>query len=150
MAAPIDVKHGTTTIGILCKDGIILAADKRATVGGLIADKKSQKIYTLSDKMAVTMAGTVSDAQLLLKLMRAELKLKQLRTERDPTVRETANLLAGMIYSNIRKFSVIPGISHFLMGGVDKDGFHLYDLFADGSITEVDDYFEIKQHRQAG
>ncbi|MBI3033759.1 proteasome subunit beta [Candidatus Woesearchaeota archaeon] len=136
----IQVKKGTTTVGIVCKDGIILAADKRATVGGLIADKKSQKIFTINDRMAITMAGTVSDAQLLYKLIKAELRLKQLRTEREPNVKESANLLAGMIYGNIRKFSVIPGISHFLLAGVDAEGFHLYDLFADGSITEIDDY----------
>ncbi len=137
---PIQVKHGTTTIGLVCKEGIVMAADKRATVGGLIADKKSQKIFKITDKMAITMAGTVSDAQLLYKLIKAELRLKTLRTEREPTVKECANLLAGMIYANIRKFSVIPGISHFLLAGVDREGFHLYDLFADGSITEIDDY----------
>lgn len=136
----IKFKKGTTTVGVVCKDGIILAADKRATVGGLIADKKSQKILLVNNKMALTMAGTVSDAQLLYKLIKAELKLKQLRTEREPNVKESANLLAGMIYGNIRKFSIIPGISHFLFAGVDQTGFHLYDLFADGSITEIDDY----------
>ncbi len=136
----INVKKGTTTVGMVCKDGIILGADKRATAGNLIVDKKSQKIFKITDKMAITMAGTVSDAQLLYKLIKAELKLKQFRTEREPSVKESANLLAGMIYSNIRKFSVIPGISHFLLAGADLEGVHLYDLFADGSITEIDDY----------
>ncbi len=140
MESNINVKHGTTTVGIVCKDGIVLAADKRATAGYLIADKKSQKILKVTDKMALTMAGTVSDAQLLYKLIKAELKLKQLRTDREANVKESANLLAGMIYGNIRKYSVIPGISHFLLGGVDNEGFHLYDLFADGSVTEIDDY----------
>ncbi|MBI2133742.1 proteasome subunit beta [Candidatus Woesearchaeota archaeon] len=136
----INVKKGTTTVGLACKDGIVLAADKRATVGYLIADKKSQKILQVTDKIALTMAGTVSDAQLLYKLIKAELKLKQLRTDRESNVKESANLLSGMIYGNIRKFSIIPGISHFLLGGVDSEGFHLYDLFADGSVTEIDDY----------
>ncbi|MBI2142043.1 proteasome subunit beta [Candidatus Woesearchaeota archaeon] len=136
----VKFKKGTTTVGMVCKDGILLAADKRATAGNLIADKKSQKIFKVTDKMAITMAGTVSDAQLLYKLIKAELKLKQFRTEREPNVKESANLLAGMIYSNIRKFSIIPGISHFLFGGADTEGTHLYDLFADGSITEIDDY----------
>ena len=86
------------------------------------------------------MAGTVSDSQLLVKLIRAELNLKEIRTGRAATVRETANLLGGMIYSNIRRFSVIPGISHFILGGVDREGFHVYDLFPDGSVTEVDEY----------
>ncbi len=134
------IKHGTTTVGILCRDGIVLAADRRATAGYLIADKRAEKIVKISDKMAITTAGSVSDAQLLVKLIRAELTLKKLRTDREPTVKETANLLSGMVYSNIRKFSIIPGISHFVLGGVDKYGLHMYDLFVDGSLMECVDY----------
>ena len=133
-------KKGTSTIGILCKDGVILAADRRATSGYLIASKKTEKIIQISDKMAITMAGTVSDAQLLTKLIKAELKLKSLRTGRETNVKETANLLGSMIYGNIRKFSIIPGIATFILGGADNEGIHLYDLFADGSVTEIDDY----------
>lgn len=134
------IKHGTTTVGLVCKDGLVLAADRRATAGYLIADKRAEKILKITDKMAMTMAGSVSDAQLLTKLIKAELTLKKLRTDREPTVKESANLLSGMIYSNIRKFSLIPGISHFILGGVDKSGYHLYDLYPDGSLTECIDY----------
>jgi len=56
------------------------------------------------------------------------------------SVQETANLLSGMVYENIRKFSTIPGVSHFLLGGRDKTGIHIYDIFPDGSITDVKDY----------
>ena len=134
------VKTGTTTVGIMCKDGIVLGADKRATSGNFIVDKRIDKIFQIYEDMAVTMAGTVSDAQLLVKLIKAETKLKEVRTARKPTVKETANLLAGMVYANIRKMSLIPGISHFLLGGKDKSGFYLYDLFADGSLTPVRDF----------
>ncbi len=134
------MKTGTTTMGIFCKDGIVLAADKRATAGYLIAHKKTEKIHKLTDEIAVTMAGTASDAQLLIKLAQSELRLKKIRTGKDISVREAANLVGRMVYSNIRKMSMIPGVSHFVLGGVDKDGFHLYDIFADGTISEVDDF----------
>ena len=134
------MKTGTTTIGMVCKDGLVLAADKRATSGYLIAWKKFDKIVTITDNIAVTVAGTVSDVQLLVKYLKAELKLKDIRTGRETTVKEAANLLANFVYSNIRKFSIIPGISHFIVGGKDSAGFHLYDLSPDGSIVEVDDY----------
>ena len=134
------LKTGTATLGLVCKDGIVLAADKRATSGYLIAYKKFDKIITISDNIAVTVAGTVSDVQLLAKYIKAELKLKQIRTNKENTVKEAANLLSVMVYNNIRKFSVIPGISHFVLGGKDDSGFHLYDLSPDGSITEMDDY----------
>lgn len=130
---------GTTTVGLVCKDGIILAADRRATAG-FIVNKKARKIIQLTDTMAVTMAGLVSDAQLLSKLIKAELKLKDLQTNRTSNIKEAANLLGGMLYANIRKMSMVPGIVGFLLGGVDAQGFHLYDLGIDGSITEADDY----------
>ena len=133
-------KTGTTTVGLVCKDGIILAADKRATAGYLIANKKFDKIISISENMAVTVAGTVSDVQLLAKYIKAELKLKQYRTNRENTVKEAANLLAMLVYNNIRKFSLIPGISHFVLGGKDDSGFYLYDLSPDGSIAEIDDF----------
>ena len=58
---------GTTTVGIVCKEGIVLAADRRATAG-FIVNKKARKIIQINESMAVTMAGLVSDAQLLSKL----------------------------------------------------------------------------------
>jgi len=135
-----ELKTGTTTIGIVCKDGLVLAADKRATSGNMIVDKKCKKIHQIADDIIITMAGTVSDAQLLTKLVKAEIKLKEIRTGKNISVKEAANLLAGMVYENIRKFSFIPGISHFLLGGKDTHGFHLYDVYADGSLTLCDDY----------
>ena len=135
-----ELKTGTTTIGLVCKDGLVLAADKRATSGYLIAWKKFDKVIPITSSIAVTVAGTVSDVQLLVKYLKAELKLKDLRTGRETTVKEAASLLANFVYNNIRKFSIIPGISHFIVGGVDSSGYHLYDLSPDGSIVEVDDY----------
>lgn len=133
------LKTGTTTVGVVCNDCIILGADKRATAGNFIANKNVDKIIPITDNMAVTTAGTVSDIQLMVKLIKAELKLKEIRTHRKPTIKESANLLAGMVYSNIRRMSMIPGISHFLIGGYDSKK-HLYDLYPDGSIADIDDF----------
>src|SRR3989344_5823780 len=97
-----ELKTGTTTIGIVCKDGLILAADKRATSGYLISWKKFDKIINITDNIAVTVAGTVSDVQLLVKYLKAELRLKDIRTGRETTVKEAASLLANFVYNNIR------------------------------------------------
>ena len=134
-----NVKKGTTTVGIFCKDGIVLAADKRATMGyNFVADKKVDKVYQITDNMAITMAGTVLDAPLITKLIKAELSLRKIRTERESSVKETANLLGTIVYQNIRKFSPILGITGFLLGGKDNVGFHLYELAPDGSVMEYD------------
>ncbi len=134
------LKTGTTTVGIMCKDGVVLAADKRATAGNMIVDKRADKVHIISDDVAVTIAGVVSDAQLIIKLIRAELKLKEVRTGKRPTMKEAANLLGGLLYANIRQMSMLPGVAHFLLGGKDTSGVYLYDLFPDGSVTKIKDY----------
>jgi proteasome beta subunit len=134
------LKTGTTTVGIVCKDGIVLAADKRATAGYLLASKKVEKVIPISESMAITTAGVVSDIQLLTKIIKAQLKFDTLRTGKQPNVKESANLLGGIIYGNIRKYSTIAGIVDFLLGGKDNTGFYLYDLGIDGSITPYDDF----------
>jgi len=136
------IKTGTTTVGIVCKEGIILGADKRAVAGEtyFIAYKKAIKIYKITDNIAVTIAGTVSDIQMILKLTKAELKLKSIRTKTLPSVKEAANLFASIVYENIRKFSTIMGISSFIIGGKDCGGFSLYEIGADGSISEYKDF----------
>ena len=134
------LKTGTTTLGLICKDGLILAADRRATSGNFIVNKETQKIIQITEKIAVTIAGTASDAQLLAKYAEAELRLKRIRTKRDINVKEAANFIARLTYNNIRRPSMIPGISHFIVGGADSSGFYIYDVFPDGSINEVDKF----------
>ncbi len=135
-------KTGTATVGIVCKDGIVLAADKRAVAGDsyFIAHKRENKIYKIIENIVITTAGTVSDIQLIIKLTKAELKLKEVRTRMLPSVREAANLFASIVYENIRKFSPIVGISHFLLGGKDSEGFSLYEIYPDGSVTQHNNY----------
>jgi len=137
---PMVLKTGTTTVGIVCKDGVVLASDKRATAGNLIVDKKAQKIHKITDNIALTTAGSVSDIQLMIKLTRAQLNLKELRTLRPSSVKEAVGLLSGMVYNNVRRMSMIPGIAHFIVGGTDTTGTYLYDLFPDGSLTEYHEY----------
>ena len=134
------IKTGTTTLAILCKDGVVLAADRRATAGYMIAHKKTTKIFQLNDDMALTIAGTVSDAQLLVKIIKAQFRLDNIRRSKKSSVKEAANLIGSLSYNNIRKFSTIPGIVGFLLGGRDNLGYHIYEIGPDGSILDYDDY----------
>ena len=88
--------------------------------------------------MAVTIAGLVSDAQLLVKLIKAEIRLKDLGTLRQSSVKEAANLLANIQYRNIRMPSMVAGIVGFLLAGVDNEGNQLYEIGVDGSIAITD------------
>ena len=123
----------------MCKDGIILAADKRVTAG-YVANKRFRKILRLADNIAVTVAGSVSEVQLLARLIQAELRLKDLQTKRITNVKEAANLLAGMVFSNFRRMSMMPAINGFLLGGKDDEGFYAYEIGIDGSIMKVDEF----------
>src|SRR3989344_5284154 len=134
------MKTGTTTVGIVCKDGIVLAADKRTSAGYLIANKNTLKISKIADNAAITHAGLVSDAQLLTKIIRAQIRLEQMRRNKQLYIKEVANLLANLLYANIRRMSMVPGIVGFLLGGKDSKGYYLFDLGIDGSITEFHDY----------
>jgi len=129
-------KTGTCTVGLICKDGIILAADQRMSGGEGLIFGKMKKVYKLTDNVVVTTAGNVSDIQYVMKLAKAELQLKRIKTKKLPSVQEAANLFATICYQNIRKFSTIVGISHFVLGGKDSHGFGLYDITPDGSVVE--------------
>lgn len=133
------LKTGTTTLGIVCKDGIILAADRRATAG-FIVDKKAPKIHQISDYIAITTSGSVSDLILLKKVIQAQIKLEEIRRKKRISIKEASNLLSTLVYSNIRSFSMIPGITQFLLAGSDNTGVYLYDIYPDGSLTLYDDY----------
>lgn len=134
------LKTGTTTVGIICKDGVVIAADKRSTAGGMVANKRQLKLAQIAPNMAIAGSGLVSDIQLTSRVGRAEIKLKDVQTGRETTVREAANLLAGMLYSLIRRPTMVQGIVAFLLAGSDKEGHQLYNLGIDGSMTEKDDY----------
>jgi proteasome beta subunit len=134
-------RHGTTTVGMVCSDGIVLAADKRVTLGGMfVAHKKFDKVIKVTDNLALTVAGSVSEAQLVVRLLQAELKLKSMRTGTVSNINEAVNLLGTIVYQNIRKFSPIVAITGFVVGGVDDRGFHLYEVGPDGSIMKHDDF----------
>lgn len=134
-------KTGTTTIAILCKDGIVLAADRRMTMGYMIGSKKFEKISILNEDTALTMAGLVSDAQLLTKIIKAQLRLDTIRRNKKPNIKEIANLIGSLVYGNIRKFTSVPGIVGFMLGGRDDRGYHLYDIGVDGSVVEQEEYY---------
>jgi len=137
------LKTGTSIVGIVCKDGVVLAADKQTSYGEhMVGHKDTLKIKQVNDYLVLAEAGLVSDVQLMIKVVRAQLRLKELQSKQRPSVRESANLMATNVYQNIRKFSPIPGITAFLVAGINSDGtFGLFSLDPSGAITTLKDYF---------
>ena len=135
------LKSGTTIIGLVCKDGVVMASDRRATVGNLVVSKNTQKTVKINDYLAVSGTGVASDIEMQKKVIAAELRLKELRAKKRSTVREAANFIAMLSYKNIRQFSSIPSIVGTLVGGVDGDGeASLFTVEPAGSVTKVEDF----------
>lgn len=130
------LKTGTTNVAVVCKDCIIMGADRRITAGNLIMGKDYPKIYPITDNMVITISGVVSDVQLLTKHLRADIKLKHIRTNRAPTVKEIANLMATWNYSMLRSSYAIGG---YLLGGFDKTA-NLFSIMPDGALKSHKDY----------
>ncbi len=132
------LKTGTTTLALKFKNGVLLAADKRATAGYTIVQKDVEKVHLIKEKIGLTIAGSVSEIQNMIKLLKAQIKLKELETRRKIIVEEAAGLLSNMTYNTLR---TTGGIAHFIIGGIDSTGEKIYDVFPDGSLSEVKDFF---------
>jgi proteasome beta subunit len=122
------VSTGTSTIGIVCKNGVVMATDMRATSGHMISHKTTQKLFKISDKLGLTVAGLVGDAQVLARWLQAEVELYQVKRGNDISVKAASTLMANIL--NGRKF--YPFWVQLLIGGVDKDGGWMYSLDAAG------------------
>lgn len=130
------LKTGTTTVGLVCKDAVVLAADKKATMGFLVASTDAQKIMQLDRHIAMTIAGVSGDTQALERYIRAELRLYRLKEGRDIPVKAAANLIANILYA--RRF--YPYVVQLIVGGYDNRP-RLYSFDMAGAIQEEKEYF---------
>jgi len=136
------LKSGTSLVGIICKDGVVMAGDRKVTAGGsLVVNKNFSKVSPLNSYLVISWTGGVADAMVLTKLLSAQLRIKELRDKKRPTVKEAANLTARIAYQNIRQPSMIPFIAGTMIGGVNEDETtELYSIEPSGSAMKVTDY----------
>ena len=92
-----ELKKGTTTVGMVCHDGVVMATEMRATMGHLIAHKNTQKLFRISDNMALTVAGLVGDAQMLARWLSAEGKLYERKRKQPMAVQAASTLMANIM-----------------------------------------------------
>lgn len=123
--------HGTTTVGLIAGEYTVLAADKRATAGMLIASRTVKKIVRLTDYSAMTVSGLVADAQALAEVVREEARLYELSNGVRLSVRGIATLLSNILFSS----KWFPYLVQLIVGGYDNRP-RLYTLDPYGSLTE--------------
>lgn len=126
--------EGTTTVGLTCKDGVVFASEQRATMGSLIAHKNTQKIFKIDNHIVATIAGSVGDAQNLMKYISAEVALYQLRNNMQMSIDSAATLTANILHS--ARFA--PYFVQTLLGGVDAKGPKIYSLDPSGGLIPDD------------
>jgi len=130
-----DVKKGTTTIGLIAKDAVILAAEQKSTMGYLVDSKVAQKIYQLDDHVGLTIAGSVGDALAMVRLLKAQLKLYKL--ERGPiTVKGAATLISNILQGS----KYFPYMNQFILAGYDKEP-SVYSVDPLGGFDFKDKYY---------
>jgi proteasome beta subunit len=126
------VLKGTTTIGVVCKNGVILASDTRVTMGHYVAHKRGKKVYKIDDHLGMTIAGTVADAQRTVDILTANAKLYKINMGRPLPIRSAARLIANLLFSA----RYMPLLTQALIGGIDEIGPHIFSLDPFGSVME--------------
>jgi proteasome beta subunit len=135
------LKTGTTILGIVCKDGVVMAADRQISAGTHVMSKTERKVFQINDYLVMSGCGVAGDIQRVPKLLSAELKLKELKSRSRPTIKQAASLLMNINYNGIRQPSMIPQEAGFLISGFNEDGTtELYSIEPAGSIIKVEDF----------
>ena len=124
------VVKGTTTIGVVCKDGVILSSDTRVTMGYFIAHKQGKKVYKIDEHIGMTIAGSVADAQKVIDIITANAQLYRINLNRPMPISSAARMTSNLL------FSARGLMAQVLVGGVDDSGPHVFNLDPFGSLTE--------------
>ena len=126
------ILHGTTTVGIKAKDGVILCADMRASAGYFIANNNTMKIQKIDEHAGMTMAGGVADAQNITDILRYHANLHRIQKQ-EPIPIKSLTRLTSLIFHQNRGY---PFIADILVGGYDKTGPDLYNIDMFGSVEK--------------
>jgi proteasome beta subunit len=119
---------GTTTVGIVAEEGVVLATDRRASLGGrFVSNKRTVKIERVHPTAAITLSGSVGGAQAYARQLRAQTRLYETRRG-EPMGMDALATAAG---NTLRGLPVSP-----LLGGVDEEGPRLFQLDAAGGVLE--------------
>ncbi|MFC2162092.1 archaeal proteasome endopeptidase complex subunit beta [Candidatus Altiarchaeota archaeon] len=123
---------GTTTIGLVCSDGVVLVTDKRASMGHFIASKKAKKSFNINDIAGATVAGSVGDADSLMRLITAESKLYEMNNGEKMSVQAISVMLSNVLHGN----KIFPYLVQLLIGGYDGNEARLFTLDPIGGLIE--------------
>ena len=134
MQKETEILKGTTTVGVVCRDGVILGTDTRATMGNYVASKRAKKVYKITENLAMTIAGGVAVAQRVVEILKINSRLYELEKNRTIPVKSAARLVSNLLFSNREVGNPLP--MQALVGGFDDSGSHVFNLDPYGSLSE--------------
>jgi proteasome beta subunit len=123
---------GTTTVGIVCSDGVIVGADSRATMDTFIASTEARKVWMIDQNLAMTIAGAVGDAQEIIRILKIQNEIYKMNENRPMSPKSAATLLSIILQEN----KMMPFYVQLIVAGVDGDDGYVYNLDALGGFTE--------------
>jgi proteasome beta subunit len=127
-------KTGTTTVGLTTAEGVVVATDMRASLGGrFVSNKDVQKVEQVHPTAALTLVGSVGGAQSFIRNIRAEVNLYEARRGEDMSIEALATI-AGNFARGGPFFAINP-----ILGGVDDSGHHVFSIDPAGGVM-ADDY----------
>ncbi|MEB3756833.1 MAG: proteasome subunit beta [Desulfurococcales archaeon] len=124
--------QGSTVVGIKVKEGVVIAADKRYTLGNLVISGKAKKVHVINDKIVIGAAWMYADSQAIASILKHELEYYKLSSKSHLSVKGVAKLLSSILYSS----KMLPYLTEVIVGGVDHTGPHLYVLDSLGGYSE--------------
>jgi len=123
---------GATTVGVVCKDGVVLASERRLSYGYFVMSKSAKKTFKITDTIGTACAGLISDMQVLAREVGAYVTLYSYERERSASVRTAAKIMANLLFER----RMFPLLTQTIIGGVDQEGPSLYVLDPIGSLIQ--------------
>ncbi|KAL4363885.1 hypothetical protein GQ457_04G009820 [Hibiscus cannabinus] len=125
-------KTGTTIVGLIYQEGVILGADTRATAGSIVCDKNCEKIHYMAPNIYCCGAGTAADTEAVTDMVSSQLQLHRYHTSRESRVATALTLLKSHLF-NYQGYVQAA----LVLGGVDVTGPHLHMIYPHGSTDAL-------------
>jgi len=132
MAGEMPYLPGATTIGVVCKDAVILASERRVSYGYFVMSRSGRKVFKITESIGAACAGLVSDMQVLVREVAAYMNLYAFDRGRPPNVKTAAKLMGNLLFER----RLFPYITQTIVGGIDDEGPSLYVLDVVGSVIQ--------------
>lgn len=131
----MSLPFGATAVAVKAKDGVVMAADRRMSYGGLIVSRNVKKVHILSDRIGIAVTGLYGDMSGLIRMLNVEVRYYEVSMGKHIALRAVAKLLSNLLYS----YRISPLYVEAIVGGIDVDGNpRLYVLDPVGAVTEED------------